>query len=107
MAKFQRMLVNGNESFVFPSQVKQVFYYDDSCNPWWNIILHKEPQSKCIFLNTYGEYISTNEYGNVLDAWGAMPIAPTTPSNVGAIFISREESLLFNESKQLRLERQS
>jgi hypothetical protein len=36
-----------------------------------------------------------------------MPIAPTTPSNVGAIFISREESLLFNESKQLRLERQS
>ncbi len=91
------MLVNSNEPFVFPSQVQQVFYSYDSCNPWWNVILHKEPQSKCIFLNTYGEYISTNEYGNVLDARGAMPNAPTTPSNVGAILISREESLFLNE----------
>jgi hypothetical protein len=36
-----------------------------------------------------------------------MPNAPTTPSNVGAILFSREESLLFNESKQLNFERQS
>jgi hypothetical protein len=34
-----------------------------------------------------------------------MPNAPTTPSNVGGILFSREESLLFNESKQLSLER--
>jgi hypothetical protein len=45
-----------------------------------------------VFLDTYGEYISTNEYGSVLDAQGAMPNAPTTPSNVGAILLSREES---------------
>jgi hypothetical protein len=36
-----------------------------------------------------------------------MPNAPTTPSNVGAIFLFREETLLFNESRQLSLERQS
>jgi hypothetical protein len=36
-----------------------------------------------------------------------MPNAPTTPNNVGAIFLSREESLLLNESRQLSLERQS
>ncbi len=60
-----------------------------------------------MFMDTYGEYISTNEYGNVLDAWGAMPNAPTTPSSVGAIFLFREESLLFNESRQLSLEKQS
>jgi hypothetical protein len=35
-----------------------------------------------------------------------MPNAPTTPSNVGGLF-SREESLSFNESRQLNLERQS
>jgi hypothetical protein len=60
-----------------------------------------------MFLNTYGEYISTNEYGNVLDAQEAIPNAPTTLSIVGAIFLSKEESLLLNESRQLNLERQS
>ncbi len=99
------MLVNGNKPFVFPSQVQQVFYFDDSSNPWWNVILHKEPRSKCMFLDTYGEYINTNECGSVLDARMEMPNAPTTSNNVGAIFISKEESLLLNESKQLSLER--
>jgi len=60
-----------------------------------------------VFLNTYGEYVNTNEYGNVLDAQGEMLNAPTIPSNVGAIFLSKEESLLLNESKQFCLERQS
>jgi hypothetical protein len=36
-----------------------------------------------------------------------MPNPPTIPSNVGAIFLSREESLLFNELMQLSLEKQS
>jgi hypothetical protein len=99
------MLVNGNESFVFPSQVQQVFYSNDYSNPWWKVILHKEPQSKRVFLNTYGEYISTNEYGSVLDARGAMLNAPTIPSNVGALLLFWEETLLFNESRQLSLER--
>jgi hypothetical protein len=74
------MLVNGNEPFVFPSQVQQVFHSNDYSNPWWKVILHKEPQNKCMFLNTYDEYISTNEYGSVLDAQGAMPNASTTLS---------------------------
>jgi hypothetical protein len=105
MANFQHMLVNGNEPFVLPSQVQQVFYSDDSSNSWWKVILHKEPQNKHVFLNTYWEYISTNDYGSVLNAQRAMPNAPTTPSNFGAIFHSREESLLLNESRQLNFER--
>jgi hypothetical protein len=46
-----------------------------------------------------------NEHGSVLDAQGAMPNALTTSSNVGAILLSKEESLLFNESEQFSLER--
>jgi hypothetical protein len=64
-----------------------------------------ESWSKRVFLDTYGEYINTNEYGSVLDAQGAMPNAPTIQNNVGAIFISTEESLLLNESNQLNFER--
>jgi hypothetical protein len=80
MANFLHMLVNGNEPFFFPSQVQQVFHSNDYSNPWWKVILHKEPRNKHVFLNTSGEYISTSEYGSVLDAQGAMPNAPTTLS---------------------------
>jgi hypothetical protein len=110
MANVLHMLVNGNEPFIFPSQVQQVFHSNDSSNPWWKVILHKESCNKHVFLDAYGECISTNstnEYGSVLDAQGAMPNAPTTLSNVGAIFLSRKESLLLDESKQLSFEKQS
>jgi hypothetical protein len=36
-----------------------------------------------------------------------MPNAPTIPNNVGAILLSRKESLVFNESRQHSFERQS
>jgi hypothetical protein len=36
-----------------------------------------------------------------------MPNALITPSNVGVIFLFREESLSLNESRQLSLEKQS
>jgi hypothetical protein len=70
MANFQHMLVNGNEPFVFPSQVQQVFYFNDSSKPWWKVILYKVPQCKCVFPDSYGENISTNENASVLDAQG-------------------------------------
>jgi hypothetical protein len=39
-----------------------------------------------VFLDSCGEYISTNEYGNVLDAWRVMPNASIAPINVDIIF---------------------
>jgi hypothetical protein len=50
-----------------------------------------------MFLDTCGEYISTNRCGNVLDAQGAMPNAPMTPSNVGAI-LGRNHYYSMNQS---------
>jgi hypothetical protein len=79
---------------------------NDFFNPWWKVILHKESWSERMFLDTYGKYINTNENGSVLDAQKAMPNAPTNPSNVGAIFLCKQESFLLNKSKQLNLERQ-
>jgi len=74
--------VNGNKPFVFPSQVQQVFYFDDSSHPWWKVILHKEPWNKRVFLDTYGEYINTNECGSVLDARGEMPNEPLVEPDI-------------------------
>ncbi len=103
MAYFRYVLLV--KPFVFLSQVQQVFYFDDSSKPRWKVILHKEPWSKHVFLNAYGEYISTNEYEHVLDAQGAMPNTPIAPINVGTILLFREESWLLNESLQLSVEK--
>jgi hypothetical protein len=99
------MSVEDIEPFVFPSQAQQVFYADDRHNPWWKVILHAKPQSRRVFFDTYGEYISTNEDGNALDAPYTMLDAPTIPNKIGAVLLSRAESFLFNEARQLCVER--
>jgi hypothetical protein len=52
-----------------------------------------------VFLDTY-EYINTNEYGSVLDARGTMPNAPTTPNNVGAILLFKDNLALKDNPKE-------
>ncbi len=89
MANFRHMLLEDIEPFVFPSQVQQVFYVDDRHTPWWKVVLHAEPRNRCVFFDTYGEYISTNEDGNALDAPYTMLDAPTIPNRIGAILLSR------------------
>jgi hypothetical protein len=64
-----------------------------------------EPWSRHVFLDTYGEYISTNEDGNALDAPYTMLDAPIIPNMIGAVLLSRAESFLFNEARQLCVER--
>jgi hypothetical protein len=104
MANFRHMLLKDIEPFVFPSQVQQVFYVDDRHTPWWKVVLHVEPRSRCLFFHTYGEYISTNEDGNALDAPYTMLDAPTMLNRIDVVLLSRVESLLFNEVRQLCVE---
>ncbi len=105
MANFKRMLPEDIEPFVYPSQVQQVFYADDRHTTWWKVVLHAEPWSRHVFFDTYGEYISTNEDGNALDAPYTMLDAPTIPNMIGAVLLSRAESFLLNEAMQLCVER--
>jgi hypothetical protein len=105
MVNFRHMLPEYIEPFVFPSQVQQVFYADDQHTPWWKVVLHVEPRSRRVFFDTYGEYISTNEDGNALDAPYTMLYAPTIPNMIGVVLLSRAESLLFNEARQLCVEK--
>jgi len=105
MANFRHMLPEDIEPFVFPSQVQQVVYAHDRHTPWWKVVLHTKPWSRCVFFDTYGEYINTNEDGNTLDAPYTMLDGPTIPNKIGAIFLFRAESLLLNEARQLCVER--
>jgi hypothetical protein len=85
--------------------VQQVSYADDRHTPWWKVVLHVEPRSRRVFFDTYGEYISIIEDGNALDAPYTMLDVPTILNMIGAILLSRVESLLFNEARQLCVER--
>ncbi len=105
MANFKHMLSEDIEPFVLSSQVQQVFYANDQHTPWWKVVLHVEPRSRRVFFDTYGEYISTNEDGNALDAPYTMLDAPTIPNKIGAVLLSKVESLLLNEARQLCVER--
>jgi hypothetical protein len=105
MANFRHMLLEDIEPFVFLSEVQQFFYADDWHNPWWKVILHLEPWSRRVLFDTYGEYISTNEDGNALDAPYTMLDALTIPNRIGVVLLSIMELFLFNEARQLCVER--
>ncbi len=91
--------------FVFPLQVQRVLYFNDSFRTWWKSLIGKEPWSKCDFLDNYEEYISKNEYKNVLNAWGDMLDAPIVPNNLDSIFLSKkvEGQLSIEEGSQLEV----
>jgi extradiol dioxygenase family protein len=55
--------------------------------------------SRRVFLDTYGEYISTNENESVLDASTSMPNAPIVPNRVGIILLFMQQALLLNETR--------
>jgi hypothetical protein len=43
------------EPFVFPSQVRQVFYAHELNIPWWKVVFHKEARSKRIIVENNEE----------------------------------------------------
>jgi hypothetical protein len=90
---------------MFPLQVQQVFYFNDSFHTWWKSLIGKEPWSKCDFLDTYEEYISRNEYKKVLNAWGDMLDEPIVPNSLDSIFLSKkvEGQLSIEEGSQLEV----
>jgi hypothetical protein len=46
LANFNALKANDDEPFVFPTQVQHVFYSEELNQPWWKVVLHKEPRSR-------------------------------------------------------------
>jgi hypothetical protein len=46
LANFNALKANDDEPFMFTTQVQQVFYFEELNQPWWKVVLHKEPHSK-------------------------------------------------------------
>jgi hypothetical protein len=55
LANFCNLKAKVTESFVFPSQVQQVFYVDEPNTLWWKVVLHKEARSECIIVENSEE----------------------------------------------------
>jgi hypothetical protein len=46
LANFNALKANDDEPFMFPAQVQHVFYFVELNQPWWKVVLHKEPCSR-------------------------------------------------------------
>jgi len=57
LTNFNALKANDDESFVFPTQVQHVFYFEKLKQPWWKVVLHKEPRSKHVVIKAKEEQL--------------------------------------------------
>jgi hypothetical protein len=83
-----------DEPFVFPSQVQQVFFWNEPKTPWWKVVLHKKPKSWQVVANTYDDCIDT--CGGVVGLEALLELIDLNSNRalVGAIELNREETFL-------------
>ncbi len=53
LANFRHLLHELNEPFMLPSQIQQVFFWNDPKTPFWTVLLHREPRSGRVVVNTF------------------------------------------------------
>ena len=90
----QHKLPKMSESFIFPSQVTQVFFSNDLTNPGWKVVLRKEARSKREEQDTTNVFITTRLEVRGMSAPKCMPPPPSIASLVGAIKLSYVDNLL-------------
>jgi hypothetical protein len=82
------------ETFIFPSQVMQVFFFDDLKKLGWKVVLQKEARSRKEVADLEDVFITTTmEPGGLSVPRGLSP-PPSTPSLVGSIELSKQDNLL-------------
>jgi hypothetical protein len=64
-------------------------------NPlWWKVVLHREPKSRRVVANTYGDCMDTHDFMSGLEAPLEFLDLKSSRALVGAVELNREESLL-------------
>jgi len=53
IANFRHLLCELHQPFVSPSQIQQVFFWNDPNTPFWKVLLHREPRSQSVVANTF------------------------------------------------------
>jgi len=53
LANFRHLLHELHQPFVLPSQIHQVFFWNDPKTPFWKVLLHREPRSRRVLVNTF------------------------------------------------------
>jgi hypothetical protein len=82
---FWHRLLMTFEPFIFPSQVMQIFFFDDLKKLGWKVILREEAHSKKEVANLEDVFISTIvEQGGLSAPIGLSP-PPSTPSLIRTI----------------------
>jgi hypothetical protein len=81
------------EHFIFPSQVKQVFFLKDLKKLSWMVVLWKEAHFKREVGDVENVFITTTMELGGLNAPMGLPSPPSVPSLIGAIELVEKNNL--------------
>ncbi len=104
LANFNALKANDNEPFVFPTQVQHVFYSEELNQPWWKVVLHKEPHSRLVVTEAKEE--QTVIRNNVIGIEVPLEIldVPHNMAMVGAIELCGIEVIMASAELQMSCE---
>ncbi len=101
LANFNALKANDNEPFLFPAQVQQVFYSKELNQPWWKVVLHKEPHSRRVVAEVQEEQpvIQDNVVGVKVPL--EIPNVPRNMAMVGVIELCGTETIMASIELQM------
>ena len=94
VVNFRHLLPRMAEPFIFPTQAMQVFFSNVVDRPGWKVVLQKDARTRREVLDTTDAFITTNSEADGLTAPRIVPIPASAVNLVGAMELSREDSLV-------------
>jgi hypothetical protein len=85
---------NDDEPFVFPAQMQQVFYSEELNQPWWKVVLHKEPRSRRVVTEAGEEQTVIQDNVIGVEVPLEIPNVPHNMAMVGAIELCGIEAIM-------------
>ncbi len=101
LANFNALKANDDEPFVFPAQVQQVFYSEELNQPWWKVVLQKEPRSKRVVTEAWEEQTVIQDNAIGVEVPLEIPDVPHNMAMVGAIELCGTEAIMASTELQM------
>jgi hypothetical protein len=91
-------MVKDKEPFIFLAQAQQVFYLDEKQNSYWMVVIHKEPRSSHITMDSSFNSSGIDDGVPWLNTTMTRPPMPQDANLVGAKGLSTKELACINET---------
>ncbi len=101
LTNFNALKVSDNKPFVFPTQVQHVIYSEELNQPWWKVVLHKEPCFKCVVTKAREEQLVIQDNVISVEVPLEIPYIPHNMAMVGAIELCGTHTIMASAKLQM------